>query len=105
MWRQQLDDTREDEILVRRIVVDQLVPELADETRLGRVIEFDRILGWFLDASDSSGHGEVRMKVSSSVEGLLAQRIFYSTFVVEGLEKIEATQAQILDKLDTLGGG
>ena len=105
LWRQQVDDTAEDELLVRRIVVDRFVPALADEVRLGRIFEFERIIDWFLGRDGDVQYGEIRLRSRSDIEGLLAERIFYSTFVTRQLPAIEETQARILDKLDTLRNG
>ncbi len=105
LWRQQVDDTAEDELLVRRIVVDQLVPALAEEVRLGQVLHFDRIVDWFFDRAGDVQYDEVRLRARSDIEGLLAERIFYSTFVTRQLPAIEDTQARILDKLTAMCDG
>jgi hypothetical protein len=52
IWRQQLDDTSEDELLIREIVVHQLVPELSEHVRLADAFNFKTLTDWFLDQSD-----------------------------------------------------
>ena len=98
LWRQQIDDTREDELLIRQIVVDQLVPELADQIRLGPTFDFTTMTSWFIDGLATDAE-PVRLRASTALEGALAERLFYTTFVVDGLAEVLATQADILTLL------
>ena len=97
-WRQLLADTSEDEILIRQIVVSHLVPALAAEVRLGQAFEFDNITGLFagqpLDEIEP-----ITITVTTELEAALAERYFYSTFVVDGLSEIFDTQASIIEIL------
>ena len=102
IWRQQLDDTQEDEILIRGIVADHLVPTLARQVRLGGPFEFDALIDWFLGRQSAEFEGEYRIRATSELEGVLAERVYYSTFVVEGLGDIYQTQAEILRLLEGL---
>ena len=99
-WRQQLDDTREDELLIREIVVSQLVPALSEQLRLGRAFEFDAMISWFQSQDDHEFEGEYRIGAAAKIEGALAERVFYTTFVVGGLSDIHETQAEILRLLE-----
>lgn len=100
MWRQQIDDTREDELLIREIVVEQLVPALAEQVRLGRAFEFEILTSWFLGELSTDLTGPVRLRASLPLEGALAERIFYTNFVVSGLAEVYATQAEVLRLLE-----
>lgn len=100
VWRQQLEDTQEDELLIREIVVNQLVPVLSRQVRLGKAFEFDPMIEWFTgrDAVDFAGRST--LQVNSEIEGALAERVFYTHFVVEGLATISETQERILQRLE-----
>lgn len=99
-WRQQLDDTQEDELLIREIVVHHLVPALSEQVRLAKAFEFDSIVGWFLDDPDLRLDGTVQVTATPRLEGALAERVFYATFVVDGLGDIRDRQAEILRLLE-----
>jgi len=96
LWRQQLADTSEDELLIREIVVHHLVPELSEQVRLAEAFEFKRLTDWFFDKSDVTQEELIQLRATSKLEGALAERIFYTTFVVGGLADIHETQAEIL---------
>ena len=96
LWRQQLADTSEDELLIREIVVHHLVPELSEQVRLAEAFEFKRLTDWFLYKSDVRQEELIQLRATSKLEGALAERIFYTTFVVGGLADIHETQAEIL---------
>lgn len=100
VWRQQLDDTAEDEILLRKIVVEQLVPELGTQVRLGAAFDFERLTRWFVEARPVDLPSPVRLRATSRLEGILAERVFYTTFVVDGLTQMQQTQADILELLE-----
>ena len=99
VWRQLMADTREDEFLIREIVVHQLVPILSSQVRLGDA--FEQINGWFLDQYDAPLDKEIQVQAVSELEGVLAQRQFYQHYVVDGQAKIYDIQARILELLDT----
>jgi hypothetical protein len=96
LWRQQLADTSEDEILIREIVVHQLVPELSEQVRLAEAFDFKRLTDWFFDHSDANQDEPIQLRATTKLEGALAERVFYTTFVVGGLTEIYETQAEIL---------
>ncbi len=96
LWRQQLADTSEDELLIREIVVHQLVPELSEQVRLAEAFDFKRLTDWFFDQSDARQEELIQLRATSKLEGALAERVFYTTFVVGGLTDIYETQAEIL---------
>jgi len=99
-WRQQLDDTQEDELLARNLVVGQVVPLLGEQVRLGRPFEFDTVVGWFTGGIELESGRQVTLNATTELEAALAQRVFYETFVVEGLAGIRETQSGILELLE-----
>lgn len=96
VWRQQLDDTAEDELLIRQIVVNQLVPILGRQARLSGAFEFDKIVPWFTGNLKLDPDETVHLQVTTDLEAVIAERLFYTTFVVSGLAEIRTTQAEIL---------
>ena len=99
-WRQQLDDTQEDEALVRHIVVNQLVPILAQQIRIGGALEYERLFNWFTGRQQVELDGQFSITVTTELEGALAQKLFYSQFIVDGLATIGNTQAEVLRQLE-----
>lgn len=99
-WRQELDDTQEDELLIRQIVVHQLVPILGDQARLSKAFEFDTIVPWFVGDITLDPNEKVHIRVTRGLEAVIAERLFYTTFVVSGLRDIRQTQAEILRLLE-----
>jgi len=104
LWRQQVDDTREDELLIREIVVSQLVPALSEQVRLGRAFEFDAMINWFQDQGNMDSEDQYGIAATVKIEGVLAERVFYTRFVVAGLADIYRTQAEILQLLEIQSG-
>lgn len=96
LWRQQFADTSEDELLIREIVVHQLVPEISEQIRLAEAFDFKTLTDWFLDQSDIRRDELIQLRATTKLEGALAERVFYSNFVVAGLTEIYETQAEIL---------
>lgn len=100
LWLQQVDDTREDELLIRQITVDHLVPELASQVRLGRAFDFQTLTAQFLDLPTGDLSVPVTLRTTRGLEGALAERLFYTHFVVGGLSDIRDTQAEIIRLLE-----
>lgn len=100
VWRQQLEDTQEDELLIRAIVVNQLVPILSRQVRLGRAFEFDPMINWFTGREPVELSGSSRIRVTTEIEGALAEKVYYTHFVVEGLTAIHETQDRVLRRLE-----
>jgi hypothetical protein len=98
LWRMQIVDTKEDELLIRQIVIHQLVPILSNQVKLSS--SFDKIVDWFLDQPEVELRDQIKLRAEPDLEGVLAERLFYTEFVVEGLTKILETQRQILKILD-----
>jgi hypothetical protein len=71
LWRQQLDDTQEDEILIRQIVVNHVVPLLAEQVRLARAFDFDDMINWFTGRDSVNFDGEYKLRVTTELEGVL----------------------------------
>jgi hypothetical protein len=99
-WRQLLADTSEDEELIRVLVIHQLVPAFADQIRLGRAFDFDNLAGKFFSQSHTIQDEQIRLRATTKLEGALAERVFYATFVVRGLAEIHDTQAKVLQLLE-----
>jgi len=99
-WRQQIDDTREDELTIRDVVVSQVVPALSLSVRLGRAFDNQLIVDWFLDQLPEKLDEDCTVRVTSRLEGAIAERAFYTQFVVMGLEDLHNTQARIIALLD-----
>ena len=99
-WRRTLADTREDELEVRRITDEQLVPVLARSLDLSTY--YARLLSWSGGDPDASGRliaGRVsgpatavaRVTVTTELSGLLALRGFYVDFAAADLEDLLAS--------------
>ncbi len=104
-WRQQLDDTSEDELLIRSLVVQKIVPILAEQLRLGRPFDFNTITGWFTGQAELEPGRQFVLRVTTKLEAAIAERVFYENFVVGGLADIHETQAEILRILEKNIGG
>ena len=103
LWLQQVEDTREDELLIREIAVHYLVPEMASQLRLGRAFDFQTLTSQFLDLpTQDLSAAVVTLRATGPLEGALAERLFYTHFVVSGLGDIRDTQGKILERLDLL---
>ena len=100
LWQQKLADTREDEDLVREITLRELVPALAEQVRLGRAFEFDRLHATFIDPASAERIERVQILATTRLEGALGSRVFYSTYIVTGLAEIFDMQADILKMLE-----
>jgi hypothetical protein len=99
-WRQQIADTSEDELLIREIVVHQLVPALSEQVGLAEAFDFKLLTEWFLGQAEIEQDEPIRLRATTRIEGALAERVFYSSFVVGGLTEIYVSQAEILRLLD-----
>jgi len=100
-WRQQLDDTREDELTIRDVVVNRLVPVLSESVRLGYAFDNDTVVNWFLGRLDAPLDESYPVRVTSRLEGAVAERAFYTQFVVAGLADLQETQARIIALIGT----
>lgn len=98
-WQQLLEDTREDEILIREIVVHRVIPVLSGQVRLGYVLDFDIIVGLFFGQSTAFAGQQFELRADSALEAAVAERLFHTKFVVQGLSDLAASQARILDLL------
>lgn len=104
-WRRLLSDTREDELEVRRVTNEQLVPELARSVDLGPF--FSRVLAW--SGGDPYGAGRripdgrepapapaVRLPVTTEMIGALALRRFYVEFAAADLAELLESLERVL---------
>ena len=90
-WRRILADTREDELAVRSVSSEQVVPLLAQQIDLAS--RFDLISPWFFGQQRYDASGRVALRPSTQLGGALALRLFYAEFSAEDL-------AILLDALD-----
>ena len=88
-WRRSLADTREDEILVRQITAEQVVPMLSRELDLSTY--YDRLLPWFFGETAGAVTGTAAVRRSTELAGALAQRNFYVRFSAADLEALLAS--------------
>lgn len=96
-WRRQIVDTREDEVEVRRITNEEVVPALATSVPLGPY--FARLLAWSTDGA-SGGTGHVALHPSTRLAGVLALRRFYAGFASDDLGALLETLDRILVLLE-----
>jgi hypothetical protein len=101
MWQQKLADTQEDEDLVRQIGIRELIPALAEQVRLGRAFEFDRLHATFINPASAESTEQVQIRATTRLEGALGSRVFYSTYIVNGLAEIYDMQENILEMLES----
>jgi hypothetical protein len=90
-WRRALLDTREDEVEVRRLTNEQLVPALAGAVDLGPY--FAQLLNWSFEQPVSGLPGQSAFRPPPELSGLLGLRHFFVQFAAEDL-------AGLLDSLD-----
>ncbi len=88
-WRRLLADTAEDEIEVRRLTNEQLLPALARAARLGPY--HGQILAWSFHEPVSGLPGHARLVPSSEIEGLVGLRRFYAQFAADDLAALLAS--------------
>jgi hypothetical protein len=99
VWSQLLDDTSEDELLIREIIVHRLVPVLSRQVRLGYLLEFGPVVDLFLRKPNPIARQPVELRADPELEAALAERLFHTGFVVQGLADLYASQARILELL------
>jgi hypothetical protein len=112
-WRRLLSDTREDELEVRRVTNEQLVPELARTMDLEPY--FDRVLAW--SGGDPLGAGRriesgsggasltsISLTVTTELIGALALRRFYVEFAAADLAELLASLEKVLDLISEAEG-
>lgn len=108
-WRRTLADTREDEVEVRRITNEQLVPILARGIDLRSY--YDRVLSW--SGGDPHGVGRriagraaagsseaASVTITTDLLGALALRGFYGGFAAADLEELLASLDRVVAILE-----
>ena len=108
-WRRMLSDTEEDELEVRRITNEQLVPLLAHSLDLRSY--FDRVLPW--SGGDLHGAGRLigggtiadssaatPVTITTELIGALALRRFYVDFAAADLEDLLASLDRTVELLE-----
>ncbi len=91
MWRRALLDTREDEVEVRRLTNEQLLPTLAGAMDLGPY--FGQLLNWSFHRPVTGLTGRATFRPPPELSSLLAMRHFYVQFAADDL-------AGLLESLD-----
>jgi len=91
-WRRRLADTTEDELEVRRITNEQVVPLLGRSVSLAPY--FARVLPWSegetMEGADPRGV-PTQLVMSSELVGVLSLRLFYARFAAVDLEELLAS--------------
>jgi len=95
-WRRTLLDTTEDEVEVRRLTNEQLVPSLAHAMNLGPY--FEQLLSWSFGRSIAGLPGHVAIRPPADVASLLGLRHFFVQFAADDLAGLLAS----LDRAVTL---
>lgn len=113
-WRRRLADSTEDELEVRRITNEELVPLLAGSLHLAP--HFDAVLPWSEGDSLGPGRiiegretatltGEVVLPISTDLSGALALRHFFVEFSAADLTELLALLDQTIELLRAELGG
>ncbi len=92
-WSRLLLDTREDEIEVRRLTNEQLVPTLGKAVDLGPY--YPELLTWSLGQPVTGLPGQVEFRPTPEISSLLSLRNFYMQFAADDL-------ADLLEALDQM---
>lgn len=97
-WRRSLLDTTEDEVEVRRLTNEQLVPTLARAMNLGPY--FAQELKWSLGEPVSGLPGHVTIRPPVEVASLLGLRHFFVQFSADDLAGLLATLDRVVALLE-----
>lgn len=107
-WRRTLSDTREDELEVRRITNEQLVPLLAQSLDVAPY--FDKVLAWSggdpygagrrIEEGSDALPGSAAVVASTELAGALALRRFYVEFAAADLEELLTSLDRSVDLLE-----
>ena len=110
-WRRALADTSEDELEVRRITNEQVIPQLARSVNLAGPM--DRVLEWSrgeaadsadTDPASATPEDTVSVQVSTELMGALAVRGFYVRFSAADLADLLQSLEAIVELLEAGGG-
>lgn len=100
-WRRTLADTTEDELEVRRITNQQVVPLLSRSIDLSG--SFDRVLPWGQEPDESLAAGglvaaqaSVNLEFATELIGALALRSFYMRFAAQDLEALLRSLEEVM---------
>ena len=106
-WRRTLSDTREDELEVRRITNEQLVPLLAQSLDVAPY--FDKVLAWSggdpygagrrIEGAFDALPGSATVVASTDLSAALALRRFYVEFAAADLEELLGSLDRSVDLL------
>jgi hypothetical protein len=97
-WRRSLLDTREDEVEVRRLTNEQLVPALARAMNLGPY--FAQLLTWSVGERVSGLPGNATLRPSAEVASLIGLRQFFVQFSADDLAGLLVTLDRIVALLE-----
>lgn len=99
-WEQLLADTSEDEVMIRQILTQRLIPVLSRQQRLGYLLDFTPIVGFFMGEYHPISEQAFELRADPELEAAVAQRLFHTRFVVQGLEDLDASQQRIIRLLE-----
>ncbi len=97
-WRRSLLDTTEDEVEVRRLTNEQLVPALARAINLGPY--FAQVVNWSSGEPVSGLPGYVTIRPPAEVASLLGLRQFFVQFSADDLVGLLATLDRVVALLE-----
>lgn len=98
-WRRALLDTREDEVEVRRLTNEQLVPALSGSVDLGPY--FRQLLNWSFERPVTGLPGHAVIRPPPALSGLLGLRHFFVQFAAEDLAGLLQTLDRAVGLLET----
>jgi hypothetical protein len=97
-WRRLIVDTREDELLVRQLSTEQVVPLLAGQIDLSTY--YDRVLPWFFEETAGQVTGSTELRGSTELAGALALRGFYMEFSANDLNGMLEALDRIIELIE-----
>ncbi len=95
-WRQVLADTSEDELLIRQIVLQQVMPALGADVRLAAYLDNAKMVAFFGGGDPDWDAQPQSIQNTPALEAAIAHRLFYNGFAVSGMEEIERLQGELL---------
>jgi len=99
-WRRVAADMRANELAVRDVVHNSVVPLLSEQARLA--VNFENVVDWSLgDAKARAALSSVQsIRVTSQLEGAVGLQLYNSRFVARDLEQLAALQADLVAAIE-----
>ncbi len=99
-WQSVADDTRQDELAVRKVVNDLLLPEFKKSVQLAHL--YDHVVAWSVGnlqaAQELANHQTI--SVSLDMTNAVATQLFNIRFVMSGLKEMEQVQDRLLQTIE-----